>query len=95
MNSEAKYETFVVVATSDELKTIIPTEQLGGLWFKDMEEMREKVKEVLGRFKENAWDIYPVDRYDELDRAGHKWGHEYSVATYMYIGEEPVIGEAA
>lgn len=40
MNSEAKYETFVIVVTSDVLKTVIRAQDLGGLRFKDLEEMR-------------------------------------------------------
>lgn len=89
MNTQRK--CYAIVATSNEFKTLMPTHHLGGLIFNTMQEMCDKAEEILGKFKENIWDIMSYERYIELEHAGHKWGSKAECQiTFAFIDPDYV-----
>lgn len=83
-------DEYVIVAASNVMKHLNPVVDLAGLRFKSVEEMNEKVMELLGFYRSTRWEIMPNERYKEMtkeEKDGILKEYSHRQTTWMYVSD--------
>ena len=87
---ERTEDEYVIVAASNVMKHLNPVVDLAGLRFKSVEEMNEKVMELLGFYRSTRWEIMPNERYKEMtkeEKDGILKEYAHRQTTWMYVSD--------
>lgn len=95
MQTEIREDEYVIVAAANVMKHLNPVVDLAGLRFKSVEEMNEKVMELLGFYRSTRWEIMPNERYKEMtkeekDGILKEYGHRQT--TWLYVADTVDMG---
>lgn len=92
---ERTEDEYVIVAASNVMKHLNPVVDLAGLRFKSVEEMNEKVVELLGFYRSTLWEIMPNEHYKEMtkeEKDGILKEYAHRQTTWMYVSDAVDMG---